>query len=45
MITVAMIRELDRLFQIARTTDQAAAWNDYFQAKARVDRIANRIAS
>jgi hypothetical protein len=41
MITVADIQELDRLFLRAKTSDSAADWESYFQAKTRVDRIAS----
>jgi hypothetical protein len=44
MISVAMIRELDRLFLIAKTTGAVSDWIVYFGAKSRVDRLA-KIAS
>jgi len=37
VLTIAVIRELDRLFLIAKTTGSVADWNAYFQARARVD--------
>ena len=41
---IYMIRELDRLFLVANKTGTVADWNAYFQARARVDRLA-KIAS
>ncbi len=37
MISVAMIRELDRLFLVAKTTGAVADWNVYESARAAVD--------
>ena len=43
-VTIAVIRELDRLFLIAKTTGAVSDWIVYFEAKSRVDRLA-KIAS